>query len=268
MKLALISLFCLAALSCKDAPQETKTETVMPKTVAKVDDSKYPEALRKVFEVHGGLTAWKGKRTLSFEIPKPNNREKHTVNLYSRDEKIEMPGISMGSDGAAIWLHDEKEAYKGDAVFYHNLMFYFYAMPFVLSDDGINYSEAEALKVEGTSYPGIRISYNTGVGLSAKDEYFIHYNPESYQMEWLGYTVTFRSGEKSDNVKWIRYNNWSTIEGLKLPKSITWHDYEGRTIKEARDPVNFENVILSETALPADFFAQPEGAKIMNFKMK
>jgi len=268
MKLLLVALFCLAMMSCKETPKEMKTETATKEMAAKVDDSKYPEALRKVFEAHGGLNAWKSKRVLSFEIPKEKITEKQTIDLYSRDEKIEMPGISMGSNGADIWLHDEKEAYKGNAVFYHNLMFYFYTMPFVLADDGINYSETEAIEFEGISYPGIRISYDDGVGLSSKDEYFIHYNPETFQMEWLGYTVTFRTGEKSEKVNWIRYNDWMTISDVVLSKSLTWFVFEDEKLKEPRSTRNFENIALSETAKPADFFMQPEGAKIMNGKME
>ena len=177
-----------------------------------------------------------------------------------------MPAITMGSEGKTIWLHDEKEAYKGDPVFYHNLMFYFYAMPFVLSDDGINYSESDALVYEEASYPGIRISYNDGVGLSAKDEYFIHYNPETYQMEWLGYTVTFRTGEKSEKISWIRYHDWMDVEGLKLPNSLTWFEVEDGQLVKPRSTRNFKNVTLSEAAMPAGFFSLPEGAKIMNAK--
>lgn len=266
MKLVL-SLLCIAVLSCNEAPKEKRTDAVTSIKVAKIDDSKYPEVLRKIFDVHGGLAAWKSKRTISYEMPKVDAIEKQTIDLYSRNEKIEMPGIIMGSEGGDIWLLDEEEAYEGDAVFYHNLMFYFYAMPFVIADDGINYSEAEALEFDGVSYPGIRISYRDGVGLSAKDEYFLHYNAETFQMEWLGYTVTYRSGEKSDNIKWIRYNDWMEVQGLLLPKSLTWYDYEGRTIKEARAPLEFENVTLRETPASADFYAKPEGAKVVNAKM-
>jgi hypothetical protein len=255
-------------LSCKEATKEIKAELEAPEITANVDGSSYPEALQKVFKAHGGLDNWKNKRTISFEIPKPDKTEKHTIDLYSRNEKIEMEGVSMGSHGADIWLLDEKKAYKGDAVFYHNLMFYFYAMPFVLSDDGINYSAAEAFEFEGTSYPGIRISYNEGVGVSSKDEYFVHYNPATFQMEWLGYTVTFRSGEKSENVKWIRYNNWMDVDGVLLPKSLTWYDYEGRVIKTPREPLNFENVTLSESTQQADFFNKPKDATIVNGKIE
>ncbi len=264
MKPILIVLFLFAFVACKEAPKEMISHSQAPEAMTKIDISKYPEALQNIFKAHGGLDAWKTKRVLSYEMPKPKNSEKHTIDLYTRDEKIETDNFSMGSDGAEIWLDDENGNYKGNAVFYHNLMFYFYAMPFVLADDGIIYSETEALEYEGKSYPGIRISYNDGVGISSKDEYFIHYNPDTFQMTWLGYTVTFKSGEKSDNVKWIRYNDWMTVDGLQLPQSLTWHEYEGRTIKGPRPPRKFENVSLSEKALAADFFKQPEGAKIVN----
>jgi len=263
MKPLVIVLLLIALVACKQAPKEIKSESKTAEITNKVDDSKYPEALRKVFEVHGGLANWKTKRVLSYEMPKKENSEKHTIDLYTRNEKIETVSFSMGSEGETIWLHDENEVYKGDAVFYHNLMFYFYAMPFVLADDGIVYSEAEAITYEGTSYPGIRISYHDGIGISSKDEYYIHYNAETFQMEWLGYTVTYRSGEKSDNVKWIRYNDWMDVAGLQLPKSLTWHEYEGRTIKGPRPPRKFENVSLSEKALDDDFFKQPEAAKVV-----
>ncbi len=263
MKLALISLFCAVALSCKEAPKEMKTKAEAPEVATTVMVGASSVNIRKVFETHGGLEAWKSKRTLSFTIPKSNAPETHTIDLYSRNEKIKTPEFAMGFDGKDFWLVDENDNYKGDPIFYHNLMFYFYSMPFVLADNGIMYADAEPLEFEGTSYPGIRISYKAGVGLSSKDEYYMHYNPKTFQMEWLGYTVTYRSGEKSDNIKWIRYNDWMTVDELMLPKSLTWYDYEGRIIQAPRKPLHFENVTLSASSQSADFFNTPEGAKIL-----
>jgi len=250
-------------VGCKETPKSNSdyidkaTETILEKT------DNYPEDLNKVFEAHGGLENWKTKRTLSFTMPKESGAETHTIDLYSRKEKIETPKFAMGFDGKDFWLADENEDYKGDPIFYHNLMFYFYAMPFVLADDGINYGETEDLEFEGRVYPGIRISYDQGVGVSHKDEYFLHDDPESYQMAWLGYTVTYRSGEKSENVKWIRYNDWMKTEGLKLPNSMTWHTYEGRTIKDPRDPTTFENIVVSDTPKSETFYAIPENGKVV-----
>jgi hypothetical protein len=260
-----IALIFVPFLCCKDSPKEIKTETKLERDSIVVS---YPifDRIEKVFNTHGGLAAWKRKRTLSFEIAESENPEKHTVDLYSRDEKIEMPDIAMGSEEGNIWLLDKNNAYKGDATFYHNLMFYFYAMPFVFADNGLMFSHTEPLEFEGKSYPGIQIGFADGVGFSPKDEYFIHYNPETHQMEWLGYTVTYRTGEKSDNVKWIRYDDWREVDDIVLPKSITWFEYEGQTFKGPRNTVNFENVTLSETSQPDSFFDKPDGAKIVERK--
>ncbi|WP_411031524.1 hypothetical protein [Spongiimicrobium sp. 3-5] len=258
----------LLLLSCKETPK--KVDTDMNQSTKEVEAVKndYPEALQQVFDAHGGLASWKAKRSLVYEMPDPENTEIHTTDLYSRKDRIDSPGFSLGFDGEDVWLLDPDDNYKGDPVFYHNLMFYFYAMPFLLADDGIVYSATPALDFEGMQYPGIRISYNAGVGTSYKDEYFIHYHPETNQMAWLGYTVTYRSGEKSDNVKWIRYNDWMEVGDVILPKSITWHAYEGRNIKEAKSTVQFENVSLDETPKPAAFFAKPDASKVVVGKVQ
>ncbi len=250
-------------MGCKEAPKqqiEESRKTTEPVEIMRI--SAPAAAMNKVFEAHGGLANWKKNRTLSFTLPK-TSPETHTIDLYSRHEKIETSEMAMGFDGKDFWLLDEKKSYKGDPIFYHNLMFYFYAMPFVLADKGIVYSETADLEFEGKKYPGVRITFKDGVGVSSKDEYYLHYEPETHQMTWLGYTVTYRSGEKSDNVKWIRYNDWGQVDGVLLPRSITWHDYEGRTIKEPREPTLFEDVVLQKTAKNAGFYSMPENAKVV-----
>ncbi|WP_420400256.1 DUF6503 family protein [Flagellimonas sp.] len=265
MKRIVLLAMILIVASCKPTSKEEKSaENVQTET--EVTASKYPKILEAVFTAHGGLNAWKAQRTLTFEMPKSESSETHTVDLWSRKDRVDTPNLSMGSDGSQVWLLDPDKSYEGDAVFYHNLMFYFYAMPFVLADDGIVYHETDDLVYEQKSYPGIRIAYNSGVGTSPKDEYFIHIDPETGQMAWLGYTVTYRTGEISENVKWIRYDDWQTIDGLVLPKSITWYNYEGPKILDARSTVNFENVSLVKEAKPVDFYAKPEQAVIVEPK--
>lgn len=263
IKNVILFLLGLSVFSCKDAPEKTKENNVAVENsaVQEIKDDSFPEAFTKVLDAHGTLAKWKEKATLSYEMPKPDQNELHTIDLKSRRDRIDMGAISMGFDGSKIWLKDENAAYKGNAAVYHNLMFYFYAMPFVFADPGINYGKTEPLEYEGKSYPGIHISFNDGVGASSKDDYFLHYDPETYQMAWLGYTFTYGSDEKSDNVKWIRYNDWQNIDGVLLPKSITWHNYEGRSIKEGRDPVQFENVTLETQQKPDAFYQKPESAK-------
>ena len=100
-----------------------------------------------------------------------------------------------------------------------------------------------------------------GIGTSPKDEYYIHYDPETFNMAWLGYTVTYRTGEDSDNIKWIRYNDWGDFNGLKLPQSISWYNYEGMDIKDVRSTVHFENVSVTSDLKPMRFYDKPREAQ-------
>ena len=254
----LILLITITACQDKAAKKET------PTTEAEATEVKasHPKIMRDILQAHGGIEHWRSKRNLIFEIPRTDYNEKHTVDLYSRKDRIDTPAYTMGFDGKNTWLLDEEGHYEGDPVFYHNLMFYFFAMPFVLADDGIVYSETENLVFDGVKYPGLRISYNAGVGTSPKDEYFVHYDPKTRQMAWLGYTVTYRTGEKSEKIKWIRYNSWQNVDGIYLPESIVWYDYEGRNIKEPKNSVSFANIALSEESEKVDFFKKPEKAEI------
>ncbi|MBS9461486.1 hypothetical protein KIM67_03625 [Flagellimonas sp. 389] len=265
MNKVIILLLAIAIGACKPAPKKEEAKT-SPQEESLEPKKAFPEALEKVFAAHGGLETWNRHRTLSYDLPKKDFTETHTIDLWSRKDRVDIDKFSLGFDGKEVWLLDTENEYKGDAGFYHNLMFYFYAMPFVLADDGIIYSETEDLVYEGKNYPGIRISYESGVGASSKDEYFIHYNPDNHQMAWLGYTVTYRSGEASDNVKWIRYDDWQTLHGLTLPKSITWHSVEEGKILDARSTVAFENVMVDTNSKSEDFYAKPEAAKFVEVK--
>ncbi|MGB5553428.1 MAG: DUF6503 family protein [Flavobacteriaceae bacterium] len=260
-----ITILCVifAFIACKDVKKEALKEMPKPIVEEKAVVREFPEVVAKIFNAHGGLDAFASKRLLSFEMPEKDITEIQTIDLRTRNEKILIGDIAMGYDGNEYWLVDEKGAYKGDPIFYHNLMFYFYTMPFVFADKGIIFGDTEALEFEGKRYPGVRITYEAGVGISSKDEYYLHYNPESFQMEWLGYTVTYRSGEKSDNVKWIRYHDWMKVSDVLLPKSISWFDYDGRVLKAPKKTVNFQNVALSETPMPDSFYSVPEGAIVV-----
>ncbi|PRX54195.1 DUF6503 family protein [Flagellimonas meridianipacifica] len=257
-----IVVLILAIAACKPAPKKEEVK----EEIVEIEKPKYPEALGKVLERHGGMDAWRQKRTMTYALQKPNFKEVHTIDLYSRKDRIDTEIFSMGFDGEQAWLLDTEKKYTGNVGFYHNLIFYFYAMPFVLADEGIIYGDTEDLEFEGKNYPGIEISYESGVGASSKDQYFIHYDPDTNEMAWLGYTVTYRSGEVSDNVKWIRYDDWTDINGVVLPNSISWYKYEGRTLLEPANTLTFESVSLSTDAKEADFYEKPEGAEFVEIK--
>ena len=215
-----------------------------------------PEALQQVLQAHGSLDQWRHMKALYFEIVKEPQNEKHFIQLQERLDRVEGSNFTMGYDGQDVWMEADT-AYKGNAEFYHNLMFYFYAMPFVLADPGINYQQAEPLVVEGQRYPGIAVSYNDGIGTSSKDEYLLYYHPETFEMAWLGYTATYFSNERSTEFNWIKYAAWDTFNGLKLPTTLNWYNHDQGLPTQPRNSVEFVNVNISEDMLEKELFIGP-----------
>jgi hypothetical protein len=262
-KIARVLLLLVLITACKN---DTKTESTVIEAVKSEDitTSIYPESITKVFDAHGGIDNWNKMQTLSFTMEKPNGKEVTTTNLKTRAELIDTPAYTMGYDGNNLWVSEKDEnEYKGNAKFYKGLMMYFYAMPFIVGDDGIIYEEAEPLVFEGKTYPGILISYEAGIGESPDDQYIVYYDADSGQMEWLAYTVTFGKDGKSKNFKFIRYDNWQTINGLVLPKSISWYKYEANVPTELRNTVEFTDVVLSKEVPDSSIFVKSENAKLI-----
>jgi hypothetical protein len=247
----LASLFIVAVLffACK-----TESKTDVQKEVKKVE--KFPEVLEKVFEKHGGIDTWRKAKTLSFN----KGEEAHTIDLQSRRTVIQSPKYSLGYDGKEVWISEKDSGtFKSTPAFYYNLHFYFYAMPFVLADDGIIYEDAEAITFEGKEYPGIKISYEANIGTSPDDNYIIYYDAETYQMQWLAYTVTFRSKKPSDRYNLLRYKEWETVNGLVLPKMINWYkkDENGQPIEPQGTPTNYTLPLVSKDPVSGSFYEKP-----------
>ncbi|WP_405568109.1 DUF6503 family protein [Polaribacter sp. Asnod6-C07] len=252
MKRIFLVLIVIVAVSCKNEPKKDAKQVVK-----KVEDKKenFPTELGKVFEAHGGIDAWRKIQTLSFN----KEDEVHTSDLHSRKIVVNTPKYSLGFDGKEIWsLEEVKGSLKRDPAFYYNLYFYFYAMPFVLADDGIIYEKVDDFLFEETSYPGYKISYKANVGTSPDDNYIVYYNPETYKMEWLAYTVTFRSKSPTDNYKYIRYNSWENVSGFILPNQITWYkkDKENKFVPTTKI-VDFKLPLISQAKLADSFYTKP-----------
>ncbi|OEK08906.1 hypothetical protein A8C32_00230 [Flavivirga aquatica] len=262
MKKILLALALVSLVACKQTTETKKETKQIEKTI--VVSKTYPENISKIFKAHGGLDAWNSLQLLEFTMKKPKGDEVTTTNLRNRKSLIQMPNHTIGYNGKDVWLKDKDTAvYKGKPKFYYNLMFYFYAMPFILSDDGIVYEDVKPLEFEGKSYPGIKISYNAGVGESPEDEYILYYDAETNKMEWLGYTVTYFSKKKGKEFHFIKYSNWQTVDGLILPETLTWYNYENNIPTTKRNDLKFTDIKLSKEQPNTTIFEAPEGSRII-----
>jgi len=261
MKKIILLVLAVSILACKN-----KTTPTVDYSEENLDvtTSIYPENITKIFNAHGGLDKWNTMKSLEFTMKKPNGDEVTTTNLKNRKSLIEMPNHTIGFNGEDLWLKNKDTAtYKGNPKFYYNLMFYFYAMPFILADDGIIYEDVAPLVFEGVSYPGIKISYEAGVGESPEDEYILYYDSKTNKMEWLGYTVTYFSKEKSKEFHFIKYSNWQNVDGLILPETLTWYDYENNLPTTKRSDLQFTNIKVSKEKPEANIFEAPAGSAIV-----
>ncbi|WP_040279044.1 DUF6503 family protein [Psychroserpens damuponensis] len=264
MKLSSLLLIVLFVFtSCKDNKEANAVESIdYSEENLDVTTSVYPEHISKVFKTHGGIDTWKSMKTLKFTIDKESGTEITTTDLNNRFSLIETPAYNIGYDGKDAWLLKKQDDVGNvKPKFYYNLMFYFYAMPFVLADDGINYEDVEPLSFEGQSYPGIKISYESGVGESPDDEYIIYYDSKTGEMAWLAYTVTYFSKEKSKKWSFIQYSDWQKVNGIKLPKRLTWFNVEDGVPTTERKATDFTDIVLTTDLKEASVFAKPDNAE-------
>lgn len=252
-KLSYLAVFAIVT-ACQPTNQETKEESVpVYETPAH-----HSAALTKVLDAHGGYEKWSSMKSLSYV----KGEESTVTNLQNRKIRIESMNQTIGFDGNEVWVTPDTVDVSR-ARFYHNLFFYFYAMPFVVGDPGAYYEDMEPIELRGKTYSGIKVSYGENIGDAPDDNYIIWYDQKSGKMEWLMYTVTYRSGEPSDKYSLIRYDEWTKFNDIELPTSLQWFQYDGETVGESRGDANiFKNVKISTIAPNDSLFAMPANAAI------
>lgn len=253
MKHTLSLAFIIFLFACDNQEQPSEAQGVSQNDAT----SHHIPEITNVFEAHGGYDSWSDLKTLSYEMGGSTT----LVDLQNRYTRIEGEEQTVGFDGENVWVHPASEDADRQRMRY-NLMFYFYAFPFVVGDPGVNYEALEPIELQGQVYNAIKVSYDAGVGDAPNDSYIVLANPETDQMEWLLYTATF-GGAPEDDYSLIKYTGWQDFSGVKLPTELQWYQYEDGVLGEPRgDARIFENITVSTEPPAMDNFAMPEGAAI------
>lgn len=247
-------LFCAFILLCTCGPAEKKPPE---------NTSSYPEYFLKVLQAHGGLEQWNKFGSMEFQLIHNGSTEAYTIDLKTRKDKIKADSFSIGYDGKQVWVSPNKAAYPGQSArFYHNLYFYFYAIPFVLADPGVKYKQLEKMTLQGKNYNVIGITFGKGVGETPEDEYRLLVDPESNRMEWLLYTVTFFNGQPSDQFNALKYQGYQEHQGLLFPQELKSYTYENGQIGDLRYSVKIKDLQLKEQQPDPQQFEMPEHAEV------
>jgi hypothetical protein len=259
MNKLIIVVFLSAFTACQEKSQNQKGQS-SEATKQEMTINDYPSDFAKVLEAHGGIDQWKKEKTLMYEIGDPGEGQQQIIDLHRRMDKTITSDYDIGFDGEKAWSLNKEGEYKSNPLFRHNLMFYFYAMPFVLADPGLNYKKTEDKEILGKNYSGIKVTFNSGVGDSSSDEYYLYYDTETSKMAWLAYKATFGTDKKPESANFIRYDKWAEVDGVLLPTSIAWYNIEEGVVVEERSRVEFKNISLSKEAKPEGFYSIPANA--------
>ena len=266
-KLLILAVFFSA---CNFGESDNHKQTEELQIVSEVESVEYPKLLIKALDAHGGLKNWQKYAGLRYRIHSTlggNRLENQLINLKNRKVKIIADAYTLGMDGKEVWVSPNLAAFGNlSPRFYHNLVFYFYAMPFVLADKGIQYEELGDRELDGKLYKALRISYKAGVGDSPEDFYIAHFNPETYQLEALLYTVTYFSGEQNEKYNCLLYPRWNEVEGLLLPEQLEGHKFAADTIGELRYTIQITKPVLSQSSPADSLFSLPATAEIDSLK--
>ena len=227
-----------------------------------------PTELLAGLKAHGGMDSWKKYGKLSYDLTKRGRSEQLVTDLHSRKVLLTLSDYKIGYDGQNVWITPNKAAMGGGSPrFYHNLNFYFFAVPFVFADPGIKYEVLPAREIDGKVYDVVKISFNEGVGDAAGDYYVAHFDQETHQLYLLLYTVTYFSGESHENYNAIIYHEWQNTGELLVPKMMKGYKYADGEIGEQRYEARFDNVVFEENKPDASLFAMPENAEIDSLKV-
>lgn len=219
-----------------------------------------PEDFKKLLDAHGDWSKWIDAKAFSFAMVHETNLawENHYISLPDRKVRIDADTWQIGNDGEKVWISPNRQAFQGNSVrFYHNLYFYFFSIPYIFTDPGVNVKKTENKLVNGISYEAFEVSFEENVGDSPKDKYFMLVDPETGKLAWVLYTVTFFD-KNNTGVNALKYEDYRDAGGLVFPRVMTGYQFENDSTKGINYQVSFSDVFLLEEPMDADLFEMPE----------
>ncbi len=244
--LTLIWLF-----SCK--PSEPEFQEVAG------DEIVYPESIQKMFMTHGGLDTWNTMASLSYHVTRGERKEIHTIDLNNRKVLINGDGYDIGFNGIQAWISPDKSAWPDARPrFYHNLIFYFHSLVFLVADPGINFNDKGVQEIDGKALIEVSVTYKEKVGDSPEDEYILFIDADTYRLEHILYTVTYFTGEKRKDYNGLKFTSWKEVDGLLIPEEFKGYKAEGGMLTEERYVASFSDMQFSTEGPDQSIFEVPE----------
>lgn len=219
-----------------------------------------PEEFKKLLDAHGNWTKWIDAKSFTYNMVHETNLawENHYVDLVGRKVRIDADNFQIGNDGEKVWISPNRQAFEGQSVrFYHNLYFYFYSIPYIFTDPGVNVQKTDHKMLNGTSYEAFQVSFDPGVGDSSGDQYYMLVDPETGRVAWVLYAVTFFDKENT-KMNALKYEDYRDADGLVFPRILTGYSLENDSTQKIRYQVSFTGPLLVNEEMDQDLFAMPK----------
>lgn len=249
-------LLCITLMACENTNTKEAINNIAPERT-------FPALFTKILDAHGGLDQWEAMNTLTFEKGEGAEREYHTVDLKSRKSLIERKGkFQLGSDGEKVWVSPHRDSFPGSSPrFYHNLYFYFVAIPYVLADPGVVYEDMGEQMVGEEKYRVLKTGFQENVGDAPDDQYWLYVDPETYLVDFITYSVTYFDSAKATTYNALKYE-WGKSNGLLVPKTFIGYKWVDGALGEERYKREYGPVVYSKEKTNHQRFAIPEGAYV------
>ncbi|MCS5490022.1 hypothetical protein [Algoriphagus limi] len=245
-KLVWAAFITLLIISCEEKKPDLRLEQ--------------PEAFKKVLDAHGNWSKWVNSEAFSFTMFHETNltQENYFINLDSREVRIDGQFFQIGYDGEKTWISPNRQAFGGPSVkFYQDFYFYFFAMPYILTDMKAEVVKVENQKLNGKDYEAFDATFESGYHSGPSNQYTLLVDPETRKLEWVLYKVTFFNNPNPP-LQAMKYEDYRDAGGLIFPRVITGYSIAGDSTERFRSQVSFADVVLTEDIFDQDLFEMPE----------
>ncbi|NVJ85236.1 MAG: hypothetical protein HWE15_02965 [Algoriphagus sp.] len=245
-KLVWTTLITLLIVSCEEKKPDPRMEQ--------------SEDFKKVLDAHGDWSKWVDAKAFSFTMFHETNltQENYFINLHSRKVRIDGQFFQIGFDGEKAWISPNRQAFGGPSVrFYHDFYFYFFSMPYILTDLEATVEKVENRNLNGENYLAFEAKFKQGHHSGPANRYTLLVDTETNQLEWVLYQVTY-FGNTNPPLQAMKYEDYRNANGLLFPRLMTGYSVVGDSLERIRSQVSFADVVLTEDELDEELFEMPE----------
>lgn len=229
------------------------------------------DPLHAAYKAHGGLDTWLGFSSVEYDLvgwpfsQKGPLTDHQTADLKSRRIRVESSSYQIGFNGDAVWVTPNAEAVGVPPRFYASTPFYFFVMPFVFHDPGVNLQPLGTKKLGKKTYNAVKITYDENVGDTPQDNYVAYLDADTDTLAMAHYVVTYPAFVKGKSIEELErhaivYQDWQKAGGLLVPRTVAFHEWKAEKLGKKLGEAKFENVVFGAEPPPDSLFRQPFGA--------